>query len=158
MLLWPYLTWWDRIIQRVQGQSVCPVGDAVISTVDTCFGFEICEELWNPRSSHINMGLDGVEIFVNGSGSYMELRKAYISGKTSEVSKTHCTTLLPIFTDLFLLENASERVYEDQVDNLMLWFPNLCPDWSKWQTEHLTCLVTELEVKISCQPGSQFSK
>ena len=66
------------------------------------------------------MGLDGVEIFVNGSGSYMELRKAYISGKTSEVSKTHCTTLLPIFTDLFLLENASERVYDDQIDDLIL--------------------------------------
>ena len=59
---------------------MCPIGDAVISAVDTCFGFEICEELWNPRSSHIDMGLDGVEIFVNGSGSYMELRKAYISG------------------------------------------------------------------------------
>jgi len=25
------------------------------------------------------MSLDGVEIFVNGSGSYMELRKAYVS-------------------------------------------------------------------------------
>ena len=25
------------------------------------------------------MGLDGVEIFINGSGSYMELRKAYVS-------------------------------------------------------------------------------
>ena len=62
---------------------MCPIGDAVISTVDTCFGFEICEELWNPRSSHIDMGLDGVEIFVNGSGSYMELRKAYISGRST---------------------------------------------------------------------------
>jgi NAD+ synthase (glutamine-hydrolysing) len=42
-------------------------------------GFEICEELWNPQSTHIDMGLDGVEIFVNGSGSYMELRKAYVA-------------------------------------------------------------------------------
>jgi NAD+ synthase (glutamine-hydrolysing) len=25
------------------------------------------------------MGLDGVEIIVNGSGSYMELRKAYVA-------------------------------------------------------------------------------
>ena len=42
-------------------------------------GFEICEELWSPESPHIDMSLDGVEIFVNGSGSYMELRKAYVS-------------------------------------------------------------------------------
>lgn len=69
-----------RIIQKVtNGQTKAPFGDAVLSTVDTCIGFEICEELWNPRSPHIDMGLDGVEIFINGSGSYMELRKAYVS-------------------------------------------------------------------------------
>lgn len=42
-------------------------------------GFEICEELWNPESSHIAMGLDGVEIICNSSGSYTELRKAYVT-------------------------------------------------------------------------------
>ena len=42
-------------------------------------GFEICEELWNPQSNHLDLGLDGVEIIVNGSGSYMELRKAYVA-------------------------------------------------------------------------------
>ena len=68
-----------RIIQNICDQSTTVFGDAVISTVDTCLGFEICEELWNPKSPHIDMGLDGVEIFVNGSGSYMELRKAYIT-------------------------------------------------------------------------------
>ena len=52
-----------------------PFGDAVVATVDTCVGYEICEELWNPRSPHIDMSMDGVEIFVNGSGSYTELRK-----------------------------------------------------------------------------------
>jgi len=77
-----------RIIQDVTGgQLKAPFGDAVISTIDTCIGFEICEELWNPKSSHIDMGLDGrsilkrsisltiifqhfsgVEIFINGSG------------------------------------------------------------------------------------------
>lgn len=67
------------MITAVTGQSVVPFGDAVISTKDTCIGFEICEELWNPQSSHIAMSLDGVEIISNGSGSYTELRKAYIT-------------------------------------------------------------------------------
>lgn len=67
------------MITAVTGQTVVPFGDAVIATRDTCIGFEICEELWNPQSSHIAMGLDGVEIISNGSGSYMELRKAYIT-------------------------------------------------------------------------------
>jgi len=68
-----------RIVQRVNGQASTVIGDAVVATLDTCFGFEICEELWNPQSNHIEMGLDGVEIVINGSGSYMELRKAYIA-------------------------------------------------------------------------------
>ncbi|XP_012279665.1 probable glutamine-dependent NAD(+) synthetase isoform X2 [Orussus abietinus] len=66
-------------IAQITEQSVVPFGDAVISTWDTCVGFEMCEELWNPLSNHIPMSLDGVEIIANGSGSYFELRKAYVT-------------------------------------------------------------------------------
>lgn len=38
-----------RIVSVYTEQTVVPFGDAVISTVDTCLGFEICEELWNPH-------------------------------------------------------------------------------------------------------------
>ncbi|KIY65087.1 glutamine-dependent NAD synthetase with GAT domain-containing protein [Cylindrobasidium torrendii FP15055 ss-10] len=66
-----------RIIQSVTGQVKVPFGDAVISTLDTCFGVELCEELFTPASPHILMGLDGVEIFTNSSGSHHELRKLH---------------------------------------------------------------------------------
>lgn len=65
-----------RMIQDVTGQATVPFGDGVLSTKDTCLGSEICAELWNPRSPHVDMGLDGVEIFTNSSASYHELRKA----------------------------------------------------------------------------------
>lgn len=83
------------MISQVTNQEIVPFGDAVIATRDTCIGnqsnsnilriflimhppgFEICEELWNPMSSHIAMALDGVEIICNSSGSYTELRKAH---------------------------------------------------------------------------------
>lgn len=55
-----------RMIAAITNQSVVPFGDAVVSTRDTCIGFEICEELWNPSSNHIPMSLDGVEIISNG--------------------------------------------------------------------------------------------
>ncbi|KAK9891538.1 hypothetical protein WA026_015500 [Henosepilachna vigintioctopunctata] len=85
-----WFSWWKkireiedhylpRIISNITKQEVVPFGDAVIATRDTCIGFEICEELWNPMSSHIGMALDGVEIICNSSGSYTELRKAYIT-------------------------------------------------------------------------------
>lgn len=66
------------MISSATGQKHCPFGDAVLATRDTCLGFEICEELWNVKSTHIDMSLTGVEIIVNSSGSYMQLRKAYI--------------------------------------------------------------------------------
>ena len=68
-----------RMISQITGQTGVPFGDAVISTRDTCVGFEICEELWNPMSNHIPLSLDGVEIIANGSGSYFELRKGYVT-------------------------------------------------------------------------------
>lgn len=67
-----------RLIREITEQNLVPIGDAIISTVDTCIGSEICEEMWHTASSHIDMGLDGVEIFTNSSGSHHQLRKAYI--------------------------------------------------------------------------------
>lgn len=67
-----------RIVQQLTSQTIVPFGDAVIATADTCIGYEICEELWSPNSTHIPLCMDGIEIVVNSSGSYMELRKSTI--------------------------------------------------------------------------------
>ncbi|XP_058382152.1 glutamine-dependent NAD(+) synthetase isoform X3 [Diceros bicornis minor] len=66
-----------RMIQDLTKQETVPFGDAVLATWDTCIGSEICEELWTPHSPHVDMGLDGVEIFTNASGSHHVLRKAH---------------------------------------------------------------------------------
>nr|XP_033784650.1 glutamine-dependent NAD(+) synthetase isoform X2 [Geotrypetes seraphini] len=66
-----------RMIQKLTGQETVTFGDAVIATRDTCLGSEICEELWAPNSPHIEMGLDGIEIVTNSSGSHHKLRKAH---------------------------------------------------------------------------------
>lgn len=64
-----------RLIRDVTGQETVPIGDAAIATRDTAIAAETCEELFTPRSPHIHLGLDGVEIITNGSGSHHELRK-----------------------------------------------------------------------------------
>ncbi|XP_070421865.1 glutamine-dependent NAD(+) synthetase isoform X1 [Equus przewalskii] len=66
-----------RMLQDLTKQETVPFGDAVLATRDTCIGSEICEELWTPHSPHVDMGLDGVEIFTNASGSHHVLRKAH---------------------------------------------------------------------------------
>ena len=62
-------------IQKLNGCTKIPIGDCVLSTPDTCIGFETCEELFTPNSPHNAMGLNGVEIFSNSSGSHHSLRK-----------------------------------------------------------------------------------
>ena len=65
----------ETIVGKITGQEKVPFGDAIISTIDTCLGAETCEELFTPNAPHIPMGLDGVEVFTNSSGSHHELRK-----------------------------------------------------------------------------------
>ncbi|KAK0087508.1 hypothetical protein PV325_000844 [Microctonus aethiopoides] len=79
-----------RMITEITGQSVVPIGDAVISTRETCIGFEICEELWHPDSNHIPMSLDGVEIISNASGSIFEVRKAHSIFERVKMATTKC--------------------------------------------------------------------
>lgn len=64
-----------RMIREITGQATAPFGDGAIATRDTAIAPETCEELFAPNSPHIRLGLDGIEIFANGSGSHHELRK-----------------------------------------------------------------------------------
>ncbi|KAI0125583.1 carbon-nitrogen hydrolase [Xylariales sp. AK1849] len=64
-----------RMIQELQGETHVIFGDSLVSTPDTCFGAETCEELFTPASPHITMSLDGCELFTNSSGSHFTLQK-----------------------------------------------------------------------------------
>lgn len=58
------------------GQREVPFGLHFLQASDgVTFGCESCEELWTPRSTHVDLSLRGVEIIGNGSGSHHELRK-----------------------------------------------------------------------------------
>ncbi len=46
----------------VDHQRVVPFGDGLLRLKDTVVGFEICEELWNPQSSHVSASLAGIRI------------------------------------------------------------------------------------------------
>uniref|UniRef100_M4B988 Glutamine-dependent NAD(+) synthetase n=1 Tax=Hyaloperonospora arabidopsidis (strain Emoy2) TaxID=559515 RepID=M4B988_HYAAE len=54
-----------------------PFGPGAVSMLDTSCASEACEELFTPGSPHINLGLAGVEIIGNGSGSHHQLRKLH---------------------------------------------------------------------------------
>ncbi|MEZ4645380.1 MAG: NAD(+) synthase [Chloroflexota bacterium] len=64
-----------RLIRAITGQNSVPFGDAAVATRDTVLASEMCEELFAPQSPHTYLGLDGVEIITNGSGSHHTLRK-----------------------------------------------------------------------------------
>lgn len=76
-------------IQKLTGTVHVPIGVGAISTLDTTCSSETCEELFTPASPHIDLGLAGVEIIGNGSGSHHQLRKLHqrmdlIRGATSK--------------------------------------------------------------------------
>ena len=52
-------------LSSVTGQKFAPFGDGAIVTDFGSFGTEICEELFTPYSPHINLSLNGIEIFTN---------------------------------------------------------------------------------------------
>lgn len=64
-------------ISTILGQKTTKFGNAVIQCNDTSIACETCEELWVPKNPHVDYGLDGVEIIMNGSGSHHELRKLH---------------------------------------------------------------------------------
>eukprot|EP00731_Ephydatia_muelleri_P029696 Em0021g219a len=106
-----------QMISNITGQRTVPFGDAVISTADTCVGCETCEELFTANSPHIAMGLDGVEIFTNGSGSHHQLRKLnvrvdLITSATSKVGGVY------MYSNLIGCDG--ERVYYDGCSMLAL--------------------------------------
>ncbi|KID87764.1 glutamine-dependent NAD(+) synthetase [Metarhizium guizhouense ARSEF 977] len=65
----------EKIVRDITGQRSVPIGDVVLSTMDTSVGCETCEELFTPSNPSTYMGLNGVEVILNSSASHAELRK-----------------------------------------------------------------------------------
>uniref|UniRef100_A0A803LWN3 Glutamine-dependent NAD(+) synthetase n=1 Tax=Chenopodium quinoa TaxID=63459 RepID=A0A803LWN3_CHEQI len=56
-------------------QTIVPFGYGFIKFLDAIVAAEICEELFCPDLPHTQLALNGVEIFMNASGSHHQLRK-----------------------------------------------------------------------------------
>lgn len=79
-----------KVIVDAIGQHVVDFGDALLRLRDTKIGYEICEELWNPVSTHIEQSLAGADVIVNGSGSHAEIRKAYYALDLIKTASAKC--------------------------------------------------------------------
>lgn len=97
-----------NIISDVTGQDKVPFGDALLELLDTKIGYEICEELWNPQSTHVEQSLAGADVIVNGSGSHAEIRKAYYALELMKTASAKCGVLYA-FSNLRGCDG--ERVY-----------------------------------------------
>ncbi|CAA0840898.1 Glutamine-dependent NAD(+) synthetase [Striga hermonthica] len=56
-------------------QRTVPFGYGFIQFLDTAVAAEVCEELFSPMAPHAELALNGVEVFMNASGSHHQLRK-----------------------------------------------------------------------------------
>ncbi|XP_068656594.1 glutamine-dependent NAD(+) synthetase [Aristolochia californica] len=62
-------------ISEALSQSTVPFGYGYLQFLDTAIAAEVCEELFTPDAPHIELALNGVEVFMNASGSHHQLRK-----------------------------------------------------------------------------------
>ncbi|KAH6774040.1 carbon-nitrogen hydrolase family protein [Perilla frutescens var. frutescens] len=56
-------------------QTTVPFGYGYIQFLDVAIAAEVCEELFSPMPPHAELALNGVEVFLNASGSHHQLRK-----------------------------------------------------------------------------------
>ncbi|KAM7278118.1 hypothetical protein ACFE04_005252 [Oxalis oulophora] len=64
----------NEISEALQQKSV-PFGYGFLQFLDTAVAVEVCEELFTPIPPHAELALNGVEVFMNASGSHHQLRK-----------------------------------------------------------------------------------
>ncbi|CAI0430863.1 unnamed protein product [Linum tenue] len=62
-------------ISEAISQKSVPFGYGFIQFQDTAVAAEVCEELFTPVRPHDELALNGVEVFMNASGSHHQLRK-----------------------------------------------------------------------------------
>lgn len=62
-------------ISEVTSQDTVPFGYGFIQFLDVSLAAETCEELFTANAPRIDLALNGVEVFVNASGSHHQLRK-----------------------------------------------------------------------------------
>ncbi|GAB4834612.1 hypothetical protein Ancab_032875 [Ancistrocladus abbreviatus] len=62
-------------VSEVLSQKTVPFGYGFMQFIDTAVAAEVCEELFTPAPPHAELALNGVEVFMNASGSHHQLRK-----------------------------------------------------------------------------------
>ncbi|KAL6521460.1 hypothetical protein OROGR_018029 [Orobanche gracilis] len=62
-------------ISKAVNQNSVPFGYGFIQFLDIAVAAEVCEELFTPSPPHAELALNGVEVFMNASGSHHQLRK-----------------------------------------------------------------------------------
>ncbi|KAJ6307946.1 hypothetical protein OIU76_017682 [Salix suchowensis] len=81
-----WFTAWKHKDQLVDFQLPCEIAEAISQKsvpfgygyaqfLDTAVAAEVCEELFTPIPPHAELALNGVEVFLNASGSHHQLRK-----------------------------------------------------------------------------------
>ncbi|CAL5214994.1 unnamed protein product [Lathyrus oleraceus] len=62
-------------VSQALDQKSVPFGYGFVKFQDTAIAAEVCEELFTPCPPHAELALNGVEVFMNASGSHHQLRK-----------------------------------------------------------------------------------
>lgn len=85
----------EQIVGRITGQYKVPIGDAVISTRDTCLGLETCEEMFTPDGYVLSHFLGKAFSLIL---YFLDLIFHMVLAVRSNESHGHSSSLQPNFT------------------------------------------------------------
>ncbi|KAL0928967.1 hypothetical protein M5K25_000905 [Dendrobium thyrsiflorum] len=77
-------------ISEAISQVSVPFGFGYIQFQDTAIAAETCEELFTASAPHVGLAYNGVEVFMNASGSHHQLRKLNVRIDAVKSATTRC--------------------------------------------------------------------
>ncbi|KAF9967030.1 glutamine-dependent NAD(+) synthetase [Mortierella alpina] len=103
-----------RMIQKITGQTTVPIGDAVISTHDSCIGVEMCEELFTPNSGGIYLyanqqGCDGDRLYYDGCALILVNGEIVAQGSQFSIGDVEVVTATIDLEDVRSFRSACSR-------------------------------------------------
>ncbi|KAM7250033.1 hypothetical protein ACFE04_021916 [Oxalis oulophora] len=105
-----------EISEALQQKSV-PFGYGFLQFLDTAVAVEVCEELFTPIPPHAELALNGVEVFMNASGSHHQLRKLDIRIRAF-IGATHTRGGVYMYSNLQGCDGS--RLYYDGCSSVVL--------------------------------------
>ncbi|CAM8939462.1 unnamed protein product [Rhodiola kirilowii] len=129
-------------ISEALSQRSVPFGYGYMQFLDTAVAAEVCEELFTPIPPHAELALNGVEVFMNASGSHHQLRKLDIRLRAF-IGATHTRGGVYMYSNHQGCDGS--RLYYDGC-SCIVWNGELVAQGSQFSLKDVEVVVAQVDL------------